>query len=148
MTPEAEQSFHTFAQVSKEMAQEYSLEGGKQLLTYATGAGVGKGAAIAAEQLGAKAFLSKFFGVTSTRFANSACGVSGTWNRSGSFAKAGWSTVEKGGEWGYQLRIGLGRSATNTNIARVHINIPTTFVPNRTANSSLELKRWLFKAGE
>ena len=86
-----------------------------------------------------KLFLSEKFGITSERFAHSATGVSGRYNKAGSVLKLGWSnTVHKGG--GMIFRMGFGKQG---NKAFLHFNFPGTFVRNDFANSSILLKRAL-----
>lgn len=58
-------------------------------------------------KLGSKLFLSETFGITSTRFAHSVTGATGSLNVTGSLFKIGWSGVSKNGG-GMMLRIGLG----------------------------------------
>ena len=97
---------------------------------------------------GQRLFLSEKFGITSTKFGNSAAFAKGTMNQGGKLFKAGWSTGKNSaGQWGYKFRIGIGSSPANPNIARFHIYVPKSFVPNSFANPSIQVKRSLFKLG-
>ena len=100
---------------------------------------IGGGALWAIPQLGSRAFLSGTFGITSTRFAHSVTGVSGTWNATGSLFKMGWSGVSRNGG-GMMMRVGFGGSG---NAARYHFYVPRTFVGNSFANGSIQVKRAL-----
>lgn len=105
----------------------------------------GKQAASSGRNFAERLFLSKRFGITSDRFANSATFVTGVWNKPKSLLKIGWSsTGKKGG--GMQLRIGIGKGDGNK--AWKHVYIPKTFVPNSFANPSIGVKRSLFRLGQ
>ena len=84
-------------------------------------------------------FLSEKFGITSAKFANSVTFTTGSFNKAGSFIKAGWSTTMKGG---YKFRIGVGNKG---NKALFHFYLPKTYVPNSFANPGINIKRSLFK---
>jgi len=97
---------------------------------------------------GEKLFLSEKFGITSTKFGNSAAFAKGTLNEGGGWFKAGWSTGQNAaGQWGYKFRIGIGSSVTNPNVAKYHMYLPKSFVPNSFANPSIQVKRSLFNLG-
>jgi len=87
-------------------------------------------------------FLSEHFGITSKKFANSSTGVMGTWNNPNNFFKAGWSNLNKN-SGGMQFRIGVGHDHYSPNKARLHFDIPGTFVPNEFSNPSILLKKAL-----
>ena len=95
-------------------------------------------------KLGSKLFLSETFGITSTRFAHSVTGTTGSLNVTGSLFKIGWSGVSRNGG-GMMLRIGLGGTG---NTARFHFYVPGSFVPNSFANGSIQVKRVLHKMGQ
>jgi hypothetical protein len=87
-------------------------------------------------------FLSNSFGITSARFGNSAAYAQGTLNKGGGLFKIGWSTCQNAiGQYGYKFRIGFGSIALKSNIARRHLYIPNSFVPNSFANPSIQVKR-------
>ncbi|GGZ39328.1 hypothetical protein GCM10007049_35880 [Echinicola pacifica] len=79
---------------------------------------------------------------------SSAANAQGALNQGGGLFKAGWSTgTNSAGQWGYKFRIGIGSSSANPNIARFHMYVPKSFVPNSFANPSIQVKRSLFNLG-
>ncbi|WP_444996837.1 RHS repeat domain-containing protein [Aliikangiella sp. IMCC44359] len=107
--------------------------------SYAVGAaGLFKGTA---SYIGQRLFLSETFGITSSSFAHSVTGVTGTMNVTGSSLKVGWSSVSANGG-GMMLRVGVGGSG---NMARFHMYVPGSFVPNKFANGVIQVKRALKK---
>jgi hypothetical protein len=90
-------------------------------------------------------FSSDRFGIGSRLFGNSAArGTHGLLNVPQRIFKIGWSTAQNSAhEWGYQLRIGIGK-VINSNIARFHLNIPGTFVPNNIGNPIITAIRKAF----
>ena len=53
----------------------------------------------------------------------------------------------EGNSINYKFRIGIGSSSANPNIARFHMYVPKSFVPNSFANPSIQVKRSLFNLG-
>jgi len=149
LSPDAEAELHYFANFSKSEAQFWSQAAIEGMVTYTAGGVVLKGAGIVLNATGRAAFLSERFGVTSVRFGNSKFGGSGgTWNRAGSNFKVGWSRGTLNGEYGMAFRIGIGKNALRPNVAKIHIQVPKTFAPNSTVDTTVDLKQWLFKSGQ
>lgn len=89
-------------------------------------------------------FLSNRIGISSRLFGNSATGASGILNQSGSFVKIGWSKGQFRQGWGMKIRFGIG---ANGNKAILHGYVPFSFVPNSFANSTIILRRHLYRMG-
>ncbi len=103
------------------------------------------GTATKGAAFGERLFLSEKFGITSLRFGSSAANAQGALNQAGRLFKVGWSTGKNSvGQWGYKFRIGIGSSSANPNLARFHVYVPRSFVPNSFANPSIQVKRSLF----
>jgi RHS repeat-associated protein len=124
------------------------LNGAESTVKILSSIPIGKYSSVAGKSLGnfgENLFLSETFGITSTKFGSSAAYAQGSFNKAGRFFKAGWSTgTNSAGEWGFKFRIGIGSKSTNSNIARFHIYVPKSFVPNNFANPSIQVKRSLY----
>jgi RHS repeat-associated protein len=92
---------------------------------------------------GERLFMSETFGITSARFGNTGVGVQSSWNKAGSFLKAGWSGAKNGG--GMQFRVGVLPSASNPSVARFHIFVPKSFVPYSYTGPAMQLKQSLMR---